>query len=349
MSLDVGARAARLEEARQRAARFLASMQRPDGRWLDFRFRFAFNGNEVISSQWVTAYVGASLASGGAAPGALDRARAWLMASQHPGGGWGFSRATPADADSTANALHFFARHRDGSPASEAALEFATGWLLRYWDSAEGGFHTYLPVAARAQGEELAYPGSSWCDVHVSVTALAAEALRVADATRHAAVLERAAATLARAQSPEGFWEAFWWHGRTYSTYQAARVLARLGDLAAAPRAVDWLLRVRHEDGSWGNGLGGPASAFHTSLALRTLLLDSRSDSKAAAAAAVDWLLEAQESDGGFATGPIMRMPRPDVHAPWEAPDTCLLVPLLYDRNRVFTTASVLEALKEGS
>ncbi|PTL80822.1 prenyltransferase/squalene oxidase repeat-containing protein [Vitiosangium sp. GDMCC 1.1324] len=338
-----------LTEALARARRFLESARTADGRWLDFRFRFVVGDRDVISSQWVTAYVGHALARVKGDPATLERARDWLMGHPHPGGGWGFSLATPADADSIANVVHFLSHWR-GEPGWDAALSEACEQLLRYWDEAEGGFRTYRPAEKPSLNGWASYPGSSWCDIHLCVTALAGQALYAAGAPGHRPLLEACARRLRACQAPEGFWEAYWWHGRTYATFHAARLLSLLGG-ASEPVALAarWVLGAQRHDGGWGNGNGGEAAPFHTALALATLLLDGGPPRHGPALhAGLRWLLRAQQPDGGWAQAPIMRMPRPEVHAPWEDPEGCLLLPVLTDRNRLFTTATVVPVLADG-
>ncbi len=340
--MDTGAA---FSETLERARRFVETSQKADGRWLDFRFRFLVGDTDVISSQWVTAYVGESFARAGGASAALARARDWLLANQHPGGAWGFSRATPADADSTANAVRFLARWREVKPW-DGALAEACAQLLRYWDEPGEGFRTYrLPDQPDPRGWAT-FPGSSWCDVHLCVTALAAGALHAAGPERHRRLLEACARHVAERQAPEGFWEAYWWQGRTYSTHHAARLLALLGEAPERiSRAVDWTLQARAADGGWGNGLGGEPAAFHTALSVSTLLLDPRHRQGPEVREGIAWLMRHQQADGGWANVPVMRMPRLDEHEPWKDPEGCLLIPVLTDRNRLFTTATVLHAL----
>jgi squalene-hopene/tetraprenyl-beta-curcumene cyclase len=333
-------------EALARAVRFLEKARTADGRWLDFRFRFVVGDRDVISSQWVTAYVGQALAQAGAGPAMLAPSRDWLVSHAHPGGGWGFSLATPADADSTANVVRFLSSWR-GVPEWDAALGEACAQLLRYWDEPGSGFRTYRPAERPSLNGWASYPGSSWCDIHLCVTALAGQALHAAGDARHRPVLEACARLLRDSQSPEGFWEAYWWHGRTYTTAHAARLLSLLGeDTEPVARAARWVRGASHPGGGWGNGTGSEPAAFHTALALSTLLLDGgRSRHGTALDAGLRWLLGAQQPDGSWAHVPIMRMPRPEVHAPWEDPEGCLLLPVLTDRNRLFTTATVMSAL----
>ena len=333
-------------EALARAVRFLENARTADGRWLDFRFRFVVGDRDVISSQWVTAYVGHALARAGANSSMLGQSRDWLVSHAHPGGGWGFSLATPADADSIANVVHFLSHWR-GEPGWDEALGEACARLMHYWDEPGSGFRTYRPAERPSLNGWASYPGSSWCDVHLCVTAMAGEALHAVEDPSHRPVLEACARLLRDTQSAEGFWEGYWWHGRTYTTSHAARLLSLLGgDPEPVARAARWLLGARQPGGGWGNGTGSEAAPFHTALALSTLLLDGgRPRHGSALDEGLHWLLRAQQPDGGWAHVPIMRMPRPEVHAPWEDPSGCLLLPVLTDRNRLFTTATVVSAL----
>jgi squalene-hopene/tetraprenyl-beta-curcumene cyclase len=335
-------------DAIARARRALEQAQKADGRWLDFRFRFVVGDRDVISSQWVTAYVGQALARVRGDPAVLRRARDWLKAHPHPEGGWGFSLATPADADSTANVVHFLS-HGGGEPLPDAALAEACAQLLRYWDEGEAGFRTYRPAERPSLDGWASYPGSSWCDVHLCVSALAGRALQAVGEARHRPLLEACARRVRERQSPEGFWEAYWWHGRTYATRHAAGLLALEGDASGAvARAVRWMRDAQREDGGWGNGMGGPSTAFDTALALATLRLDPEpSRHGAALRSGLQWLVRTQRPEGDWDNSPLMRMPRPEEHTPWEDPQGCLLLPVLTDRNRLFTTATVVSALAD--
>ena len=99
------------------------------------------------------------------------------------------------------------------------------------------------------------------------------------------------------------------------------------------------LLEQAQAGGGWGNGAGGAAAPFHTALALGTLLLDQNHRYRAFIQAGIAWLLGEQQPDGGFAAVPMLRVPTPDMRAPWESPTSYPVVP---DTNRLFTTATVL-------
>lgn len=340
-----------LPRALERGVRFLERAATVDGRWLDFRFRFVGRQRDVISSQWVTAYVGHALARAGGDPTLLERARQWLLTHAHPGGGWGFSLATPADADSIANVVAFLARMRTeplAEPLHDTALTEACRQLLLYWDEAEAGFRTYRPAERPALDGWASHPGSSWCDVHSCVTALAAQALHAVGEPGHTSLLEACARRMRERQAAEGFWEAYWWQGRTYATFHSTRFLhLRAGAASPVDRALRWVEDTQGADGGWGNGTGGSTAPFHTALALATLLLEPHRASPSALAAGLEWLLRSQQPDGGWASTPIMRMPRPEHHAPWTDPEGCLLLPVLTDLNRLFTTATVLSTLAD--
>jgi squalene-hopene/tetraprenyl-beta-curcumene cyclase len=320
-------------DAAARARRFLEAAQLTNGRWLDFRTR------DLISSSWVTAYVGAALAHAGGSRGALEKARTWLGSNRHPRGGWGYGAVTPPDADTIANVIYFLARARGDEPSDPAIVE-AVPSLLHYWVEPEGGFQTYQPV----RGDPLHYPGSGWCDAHLSVTAMAGEALYAIDKDHHRSILEACSRFLRARQCAAGFWEDYWWDGKTYGTYHAARLLFLMDDRAPVRRSVEWTLEQAAAEGGFGNGEGGAAAPFHTALALRTLLLDEKQGHSHAARSAASWLLREQQSDGGFQAVPMLRVPEPETHAPGESPKSC---PLVVDKNRLFTTATVLSALTD--
>ena len=320
------------------ARSFLVGAQLKNGRWLDFRYE------KAISSHWVTAYVARSLIDAGGAEPACDKACTYLIANEMPGGGWAFSRANPADGDSTANVLDLLARAR-GKELREASIERVAKALLRFRDASSGGFHTYRADQASTPSDPLLYAGSGWCNTHASVTAMAGCALYFADRERHGSLVEAGARFVALSQSDPGFWEDYWWDGRTYGTYCAAHLLSLAGSWERVARACTWLLAVQQPCGGWGNGMASGPTAFHTALAVSTLLLDPEHRFGAATRRGVCWMLRAQLSDGSWPSAPILRMPRPDVQSPWDDPQGGHLLPVLTDHNRLFTTATALTAL----
>jgi squalene-hopene/tetraprenyl-beta-curcumene cyclase len=318
-----------------RACSFLEAGQLANGRWLDFR------DQQLISSQWVTAYVASQLVRAGTSGAAVERACAWLLNNRLPQGGWGFNLANPPDADSIANVIHLLVQCERSEPVV-AALGEAVVLMSRYWVESVGGYQTYHPIA----GDRLRSADSSWCDVHPSVTAMCATALAALDEQAHEQIIEVCAGYLGSVQRPDSLWDAFWWDGVTYATYHAARLLAHVGDTDRVARASYALVRMRCGDGGWGKDAGSEPAPFHTALALSTLLLDPGRH-REAIGAGLAWLLRAQERDGGWPSVPILRVPRLQAHAPWRGSDA-ELVSFTADRNRFFTTATVLSALLDG-
>ena len=176
---------------------------------------------------------------------------------------------------------------------------------------------------------------------------LAGRALQAVDDLGHRRVIEDCARLLRERQSSAGYWDAYWWQGRTYATRHAAGLLCLEKDTSGAVgRAVEWTREAQLAEGGWGDGLGGAPTAFDTALALATLRLAPASEPcREAVRAGLQWLARTQRPEGDWDSAPLMRMPRPEEHAPWDNPQSCLLLPVLTDRNRLFTTATVVSAL----
>ena len=116
--------------AAHRARKFLLASQQPLGWWSDFRLA------PGASTLWVTAYVGAALARSGGRDAAM---RAWRFLRRWVAGGWGYSQATPPDADSTAWCLGLAAMLEwRQDPLVEDARRFLTSCTR-----SDGGLATY--------------------------------------------------------------------------------------------------------------------------------------------------------------------------------------------------------------
>jgi hypothetical protein len=112
-------------------------------------------------------------------------------------------------------------------------------------------------------------------------------------------------------------------------------------------QAWHWLQSGQQPNGGWGYTVGETAAQpINTAIALRALLpADAPANVTRRAA---EWLLAAQEQDGGWPSCPILRFPRPEVLAPWADPNFPEMEPgsRRDDNNRLFTTATVLQALR---
>ena len=328
-----------LDEVRRAAAGFLLAARDARGWWSDFRLA------PGESDEWVTAYVAGVLAES-ADPACLEAARlgwALLCTRRHRRGGlWGYNALTPGDADSTAWALRLARRLGfDHAPRARQTLD-----SLKAFQGPEGG------VAAYARDAEIrAFIGapperdfSGWCGPQACVTAAAAELAPMAPA---ALLWLRARA------SGRGDWTAYWWRDHDYTRHLAATAFARAGrpsdaDHVAAARAA---ARSRLSAGPIVTAEAPEGSAFATACALSTLSLGplTRGD-VTIMAQATRWLIGRQGGDGGFAASARLVVPDPDEREPWRRqdwlPGGLIEGAMVLDHRRVYTTATVLDALQ---
>jgi halimadienyl-diphosphate synthase len=168
----------------------------------------------------------------------------------------------PADADTTAVTL--FALTRLGhTPDPVCLMRFSTGTHFRTWPGEQGV--------------------STTVNAHVLDALGAAVTARPDLGTAYQAIMTTLAGWLANQQNPAGWWRDRWHASDYYAT--ACCVLAlddchhlHTGHQPAVTRAVDWVLRTRRPDGSWGRWTG---TAEETAYAVLTLL--RRSDRTAVA------------------------------------------------------------------
>ncbi|MBP8929835.1 MAG: hypothetical protein KBG46_00985 [Paracoccus sp.] len=283
--------------AAHRARKFLLAGQQPLGWWSDFRLA------PGASTLWVTAYVGAALARSGGRDAAM---RAWRFLRRWVAGGWGYSQATPPDADSTAWCLGLAAMLEwRQDPLVEDARRFLTSCTR-----SDGGLATYpcnddirCFVGAGAADSFAGWQGSCLC-----VTAAAAR-LGVAGTG--------ACDFIARAQRPDGSWASYWWVEDEYATVMAALALMRRGtpaDMRAVSCAANWAAARVGGNGAVPSSVLPEGSAFATALVLE-LLAACPADAPAARRA-VTWLHDRQEPDGRWPPSAGLRVPAPGVTAP---------------------------------
>lgn len=337
-------------EAAQRAAKdFLLSNQNPEGSWKDFWTRGG------VSTEWVTGYVGLACAGRPTdhTTARLAAAADWLRARRRPEGGWGYNPTWPVDADSTAFCMSFM--HALGGPYPGQEADVTR--LVAHQLGTDGGFSTYQPSAIRNPR------AVGWCAPEPGVTSIATSALLRTAPDRHYAEIRRALDYLLRQQMAEGYWQSYWYlgaGGRIYSTVNsldaldAARRRPELFEppaLSVFERAAGWLLSTQETDGSWGEPtVDRPGLPFATALAARSLMLarPGRPESRGALERAIGWLCRHQLADGSWPSYPILRVPAPEVIAPWAADsgESVRIMNQSADRYRVFTTATVLTTLE---
>lgn len=318
------------------------------GCWIDF-FYVASGGRD-----WITAYVGWSLLQLLSPPSDLVRqAAALLIRDRYESGAWGYRPGLPMDADSTSWATLFLQ-----ASSTSVNLARAVELLLLHQNPADGGFQAYRTA------DDIGYyiqaePGtdlSAWVSSHLCVTCAAVQALCATGMTTDAEPIRKALAFIRQRQTDDGYWNAYWYYGRTYGTLHALRILHDIGDesdWSRLERARIWLEEGQLADGSWNSGVKDETGrAFDTGLAISALLEYPRPP-YAAIERGIAWLIEQQQPDGHWESRPTLQLPPGSQHYPWQRtdwPDRANLQELYQgvcvpDENCFYTTATALQAL----
>jgi lanosterol synthase len=272
------------------------------------------------SGVWDTAFALQALASAGAPPPAIARARAWLAAQQvrepcrgwewaerlDPRGGWCFAgpwQAWPVS-DCTAEAMLALIDTRGPGPvddATRAALADGVEYILRTRNR-DGGFGSYEAARGPLHLDWLnpaemfgdAMTDHSWVECTGScIAALAAWRSLAAPDVESAVdrVIDDAARWLRRAQRPDGAWEGAWGVRLIYGTMFGVRGLLAAGARPTDPairRACAFLLAQQRPDGGFGElPAPDPSAPYH----------DAASSHAVQTAWALMTLLDAREPD----------------------------------------------------
>lgn len=323
------------------AYEYVVARQSIKGYWRDFLA-------PAESTDWTTVLVGTALADSETAERyVLRKASNRLRKDQRPDGGWGYRFQVVSDADTTALSLHFLARAGYVPRRLDAALRF----LLSHQDEKTGGFRTYYPPTEIQKFMEwdgnVSFDG--WSSSHVCVTANVVQSLLKAGFSPSHETLQKAVGFLESNQSPEGYWESYWWNGRAYSTFSCMRAMITTGNLERVRKAQEWFLESESPEGGWVDGSTEESAAFSTALAVRALLLIPREDLIPAVERGVEWLIKHQLRDGSWVPVPILRVPEPWVMEPWKqkswSRNARMTGSVVADQSRLITTATALSAV----
>jgi squalene cyclase len=299
-----------LEVALRRGLDYVLERQRPDGSWVDW------NLPPAQSSIWTTAFVGGKLQRLNAAlklraAAATAAAAQWLCARVFPDAGWGYNELVASDADTTALAILFLV-------SAGKTIPLACYARLESFQCADGGFATYRG------SPEL----GSWGVSHMDVTATALLAL-LTQRNAEDEMVTRGLRFVLNSGNAHGIWDAFWWTSGLYSTQASLTLLKNVGLNIGLPGTRETLMQLE------------PTNPFERALLLSSLLFFPCARERAILDL-VDQLLETQEPDGSWPSSPMLRVTRRDCFEPWKPGDADRLY---CDQNRLFTTATVLEAL----
>lgn len=323
-----------LRKSMQAAVEFLIQARHPAGWWADFHLA------PGASDEWVTAYVGTTLAQMATQPTLIKAVEAfcWLARRHTAGAGWGYNALTPCDADSTLWALQLADATGCGAwkQARQARL------FLRQHLRHNGGIATYANDAQIRRfinaPADRAFTG--WCGAQPCVTAAAAALtdMRV-----------EVANFLRSTQCEDGHWSSYWWCEDEYATALAAEALAtgtEPHDPERVQKAIQWAWTRIQADGSVPSPIRPTGSAFATAWVLRILLLDGDHQ---LCSPLLQWLLRQQLANGAWPPSAGLRVPQPDTIRPdhdygWHL-NGLVEGSIAVDQNGLFTTATVLQAI----
>jgi hypothetical protein len=313
----------------EQAVSFLIDSRTLAGWWLDFPTML--DG----SDEWVTAFVGAALASTNIARARQVALHAWsLLSGRRRTAGWGYNALLPVDTDGTTWGLRLAAAiGTEGSKPAKRARSILEAHFLP-----DGGLPSYQEDVLTHSRENPSHGALSGGRriAHPCITAAAA----ILDD-------ERPRAYLRRTQQEDGRWSGYRWEDDEYTTALAAEALASRGgekDRARVDAAIRWAASRIGANGAVHSASSGSDSAFATACCLRILALGGPDlTHEEEQRAVVSWLLEQQEEDGSWPASALMRVPSPEVLNPAGkiGPDAICL-----DEAAIFTTALTVAALE---
>lgn len=323
-----------LQQALHASLRYLSANREDDGCWTDFMT------SAGQSKLWVTAYTGLQLAE--VRLGAVLAHEAFNVSYYLPNS---YNDSILQDGDSTNFAMGL--RYKAWGEATDAQLQ---NWLS--FMNADGGWVTYQDAERLRKRLELPphVPVDAWLSPKLCVTAAAAYVLQFYRRT-HAAEYEASCAYLRQHQQANGCWESYWWSSPVYATAYAVLALAGSAtSQTSRAKGLEWLASQQLDTGAWADlTAGGQGSCFYTALALKALLSDETGTYLPASERGATWLLGRQTTDGSWTTSRILRIPATNVSQPnqvrqWRNSSFGVNV-LVDDHNRIFTTATVFNAL----
>jgi hypothetical protein len=234
-----------------------------------------------------------------------------LAKAENSDGSWGYNEEVEVDADTTAFAILFL-----------SSLEFSVAdrnynRLLEF-QRADGGFSTYLPRNST----------DAWGRSHPDVTPSALLALLTKFPSRDTSI-RRGLSYAVSQETESGLWNSYWWETPLYATALNLELLTLIFPEADRSRTSKTVLRL------------SPTTMFEAGLLLSCCCF-AFGLCKDKAVSICEILLNNQEDDGSWPSGAILRVTRRDCSEPWRSVDSG---PYFSDKNRLFTTASVIESL----
>ncbi len=284
-----------------------------------------------FSPTWDTAIALAALQRSGM-PGdhpQIQKAAEWLVDQEiqikgdwqiknpyGPAGGWAFEYDNDfyADTDDTAMVLMAIKDARiPFDNRRQSAIQRGIDWLLSM-QSSDGGWGAFdvdnnkelLNMIPFADHNALLDPSTA------DVTARILEMFGEFGYDSKFSPAARAIAFLRNQQEPDGSWYGRWGVNYIYGTWQVITGLVKIGIPPSDPcirRGVDWLMKVVHDDGGWGESCKtyndpslrgiGPSTPSQTAWAIMGLLNGGLVDHPVVERG-IEYLIRNQRPDGGW-------------------------------------------------
>lgn len=289
---------------------------------------------------WVTFYIAYQLATAEFNLPALEKIYDRIFDLQLTGS---YNESIPEDGDTLNFMVGFMKSYKGSMP-----LEAKQNWLKHM--KPNGGWATYIHEAALRSRLNLHDNVSmaGWTSPKTCLTATACKMLSFFEGfEKEKSDTEQ---YLRGNQNKDGYWESYWWTSPIYATSWAIQSLCRINENEEyCNRANKWLLNNQIENGAWLNPFTGEASSFYTAYAVNGLLAFKPEKHLEELKKAAEWLIQKQMMDGSWQTSRVLAIPATDVEDPskvrhWRKSSFGVNV-IVDDHNRVFTAATVLNAL----
>lgn len=235
---------------------------------------------------------------------------------QLKGGGWAFQFRNDHYPDLDDTAAVAWALEVAEESRYRPAIDRAVDWLCGM-QSKNGGFasfdvdntYYYLNHIPFADHGALLDPPSA--DVSARCATLLGRVVRRRPDDRYRQALARCLDYLRQQQEPKGCWFGRWGTNYIYGTWSVLVAFEEAGvcpNDSSVTRAAQWLERMQHHDGGWGEsndtyanpaqaGQGESSTAFQTAWALLGLMAAGKVHSPAVRRG-IDYLLRSQRDDG---------------------------------------------------
>ncbi len=263
------------------------------------------------SDVWVTGFVLTHIYNLCEQKDVIKEAQNFLLASQHPSGGWSYSQQVPADADSTAWCLMALQSCED---FNGVALQKAKAFLWRHFTN--GGLSTYksesgiLEFISAPCFEAIAGWTSPHADVSIAAVLADMQNEKVPEILKWL-----------WSRKTNGVINSYWWRSPFYTTALFLRALTKLKlrlTVTDATKIVEALVNKQQANGGFALGSSENTDSFTTALALESFVNLSYLGLHQQMINCANALLLCQNKNGSWAGDFILRIPAPFITDPNE-------------------------------